>query len=74
MCLAVPAKVLSIDGVSAEVDMEGVKTTADVSIVPEVKAGDYVIVHAGLAIQIYDEDEAQETLKAIRDFASGTAE
>ena len=69
MCLAIPAKILKIDGTMATVDMDGNTTSTDVSMVPGAKVGDYVIIHAGLAIQIYDEREARESLEAFRQLA-----
>ncbi len=62
MCLAIPAKIMSLDGTKAQVDFgQGVLREVNVSLV-EAKVGDYVIVHAGYAIQIIEEKEAQETL------------
>lgn len=69
MCLAVPAKIVKLEDTLATLDMDGNTTQADVSLVPEVEVGDYVIVHAGLAIQKYDEQEALETLQLLRDLA-----
>lgn len=65
MCLAVPAEVKSIDGVIATVDFGGVTRTANISLV-DAKLGDFVIVHAGYAIQILDRDEAEKTLELFR--------
>jgi hydrogenase expression/formation protein HypC len=62
MCLAIPAKVISIDGVVAQADMMGNVTAADISLLEKVNVGDYIMVHAGFAIQKYDEDEARATL------------
>ncbi|MCD6242303.1 HypC/HybG/HupF family hydrogenase formation chaperone [Candidatus Bathyarchaeota archaeon] len=63
MCLAIPAKVIKVDGNLAKVDFgEGVLREVNVSLV-DVKAGDYVLVHAGYAIQVLSEEEAVETLK-----------
>ncbi len=70
MCLAVPAKIVSIEDGVAQCDIAGNMTAADVSLVPDAGVGDYVIVHAGLAIQKYDEEEALETLRALREYAS----
>ena len=67
MCLAVPAKVLRIHGEIADVDIEGALTTADLSVLPGIKVGDYVMVHAGLAIQKYEEAEALANLELIRE-------
>jgi hydrogenase expression/formation protein HypC len=66
MCLAIPAKVVRIQGAMADVEIEGTATVADISVLPDVKVGDYVMVHAGLAIQKYDEQEALENLELIR--------
>jgi len=63
MCLAIPGKVMSITGDKAQVDFgEGVLREVNVTLV-DAKKNDYVLVHAGYAIQIVDEEEAQETLK-----------
>lgn len=62
MCLAIPGKVVSIDDKIAEVDFGGVNRKVNLSMV-EVEVGDWVIVHAGFAIQTMDEEEALETLK-----------
>jgi hydrogenase expression/formation protein HypC len=62
MCLAIPARVVNVKNDKAEVDFgEGVLREANVTLV-KVKVGDYVLVHAGYAIQVLDEKEAQETL------------
>ena len=63
MCLAVPMKVLEIDGDSATVEMWGVRKTAELSLLEEVQVGDYVLLHAGFAIQVVNQNEARETLK-----------
>jgi hydrogenase expression/formation protein HypC len=62
MCLAIPGKVISVKNEKAEVDFgEGVLREVNVTLV-NAKTGDYVLVHAGYAIQVLDEKEAQETL------------
>jgi len=58
----VPGKVIEIKGRKAKIDYGGVIREADISLV-EVKEGDYVIVHAGFAIQVLNERDAKETLK-----------
>jgi len=65
MCLAVPAEVKSIDGHMATVDYGGVKRQTNISLV-EAKVGDFVIVHAGYAIQVMDREEAEKTLDLFR--------
>ena len=66
MCLAVPAEVKKIEGRMATVDYGGVTRTANISLV-DAKVGDYVIVHAGYAIQVMDKDEAEKTLDIFRE-------
>jgi hydrogenase expression/formation protein HypC len=62
MCLAIPAKIMNINGEKANVDFgQGVLREVNVSLV-EAKVGEYVLVHAGYAIQVIEEEEAKETL------------
>ncbi|HEX9261292.1 MAG TPA: HypC/HybG/HupF family hydrogenase formation chaperone [Candidatus Bathyarchaeia archaeon] len=62
MCLAIPARVMSVKGDKAQVDFgEGVLRDVNVTLV-DAKVGEYVLVHAGYAIQKMDEREARETL------------
>ncbi len=63
MCLAVPGRVVSIQGDDALIDFGGVTRKANISLV-EAEEEDYVIVHAGYAIQILDEEEAKKSLDA----------
>lgn len=67
MCLAVPAEVIQLDGSFAHVDFGGIRRRIGMALVPEAKCGDYVLVHAGMAIQVIDIDEAQQTLQLIRE-------
>jgi hydrogenase expression/formation protein HypC len=62
MCLAIPARVLSIDGIIVKADMMGNITSADISLLEKVNIGDFIMIHAGFAIQKYDEGEAKATL------------
>ncbi|MGE5509273.1 MAG: HypC/HybG/HupF family hydrogenase formation chaperone [Chitinophagales bacterium] len=71
MCLAVPAKVLSIDGTLARVEVEGNVREVGVRLVPDVKVGDFVLVHAGFAVEIVDEKAAEETLDIFRQLLGG---
>ena len=59
MCLAFPAKVLDIEGDLATVERSGVKRKASLMLLPETKIGDYVLIHAGFAMQVVDEHEVQ---------------
>ena len=65
MCLAVPVKIVSVNGDQAEVDIGGVGRTVNIALTPEVKVGDYVLLHTGYAISVLDEQEAQETLSLL---------
>ena len=62
MCVAIPALVKSIEGSLAEVEVGGVSRQVSLQLTPEAQEGDYVLVHAGFAIHIIDEQEARETL------------
>ncbi len=61
MCLAVTGKIIRKEGLTGVVDMSGIKVNTGFHLVPEAKVGDYVLLHAGFAIQIVDEQEALET-------------
>lgn len=61
MCLAVPAKIIEIKDLLAKVELSGVTKDVSLMLLPEAKVGDYVLVHAGFAMQIVDEKEAEET-------------
>jgi len=72
MCLAIPGKIISLDAKKqmAVVDYgSGTTRNANISLV-KVKLGDYVLVHAGFAIQVLDKNEAQETLALFREMLS----
>ena len=66
MCLAIPAKVIEIEGKLAEVEIEGVKRQADLHLVDDIKIGDYILLHAGFAIEKVSSDDAEETLRLLR--------
>ncbi|MCK4334085.1 HypC/HybG/HupF family hydrogenase formation chaperone [candidate division WOR-3 bacterium] len=67
MCIGIPAKVIEITGTSGKVDYQGVKREASFLMLPGVKAGDYVILHAGFAIKKLSEEDAKETLRLIQE-------
>ena len=69
MCLAIPARVKSINGVEAEVEVGGVSRKASIILTPEARVGDYVLLHTGYAISVVDESEARETLKIFKEMA-----
>ena len=72
MCLAVPGKIISIDNEIddifriARVSFDGVVKEVNLTMVPEAKLGDYVLVHVGSAISIVDEEEALFTLDILK--------
>ena len=69
MCLAIPAKVAKLEeGNLATVDILGVSREISVDLTPQAQVGDYVLVHAGFAIEVVDEQFAQETIDLIRQF------
>ena len=61
MCLAVPAKIVGIKDQLADVEIGGVRRQASLMLLPEAKLGDYVLVHAGFAMQVVTEKDADET-------------
>ncbi len=67
MCLAVPGRITARQDVSGMVDMGGVVREISLMLTPAAKVGDYVLVHAGFAIQIIDAEEAQKTLELFKE-------
>lgn len=67
MCLGVPMKVKKIKGSFAEVESGRLTRNINVQMLPHIKIGEYVIVHAGFAIQKVDPEKAKETLKLINE-------
>ena len=67
MCLAVPTKIVSIEGEEAEAEIGGVRRRISIALTPEARAGDYVLIHAGFAISVLDEQEARESLEIFRE-------
>ena len=67
MCLAIPAKVISVDETSARVSIEDVEYTASLLLLDNIKPGDFIMLHAGFAIQKVDPDEAAETLRLLNE-------
>jgi len=67
MCLGVPMQVKSIADDVAVCEIDGVKREASLMMVDGIEVGDYVLIHAGFAIEKIDEDEALLTLQALRD-------
>ncbi|MGA2221322.1 MAG: HypC/HybG/HupF family hydrogenase formation chaperone [Verrucomicrobiia bacterium] len=65
MCLAIPAKIVELNGTTATISVDGALREVNVSLVEEPRLGDYVLIHAGFAIHKWDESEVKE-LEAIR--------
>jgi hydrogenase expression/formation protein HypC len=65
MCLAVPVKIIFIDGDQAQVDIGGVGRRVSIALTPEARVGDYVLLHTGYALNVLNEEEAQETLSLL---------
>jgi len=74
MCLAVPMKVIEIEGPVARVEEAGVQREVRADLVEGLKVGDYVIVHAGIAIDRLDPEEAEETLRLFAEIFGGKPE
>jgi len=78
MCLAIPMKLLKIDGSRGTVELSGVRKEIMLTLTPDARIGDYVIIHAGYAIEILNEEEAQETLQLLHEISErsgdGTAD
>jgi len=67
MCLGVPMQVKTIDNEMAVCEIDGVQREASLMMIDDVAVGDYVLIHAGFAIEKIDEEEARLTLQALRD-------
>jgi hydrogenase expression/formation protein HypC len=70
MCLAIPSRIVEINNDMGIIDVDGVRREASLLLLENPGVGDYVIVHAGFAIQKIDEAEAQESLKVLREIAA----
>ena len=70
MCLAIPSKITKIENEMAVIDVDGVQRQASLLLMSDAQVGDYVIVHAGFAIQKIDEAAARETLKLLKEAAA----
>jgi hydrogenase expression/formation protein HypC len=70
MCLAVPTLIKSIEGTNALAEIGGVERTVSLTLAPEARVGDYVLIHTGFAISVVDADEAQETLRLLTELAA----
>ena len=74
MCLAIPGRITAIEKSVGRVEIGGVVREADLTLLPEARVGDYVLIHAGFAIQKYDEEEAKETLRLLKELTDAVSE
>ncbi len=65
MCLGIPMRIIGIKGDLAKVETGGLKRTVNIQLLPQARRGDYVIVHAGFAIEKLDKKRAKESLSLI---------
>jgi len=71
LCLAVPGRITAVEGSWATVDLAGNTRRIDVSLIEAPAVGDWVVVHAGFALEKLDEQAARETLDLVRELAGG---
>jgi len=69
MCIAIPSKIVRIENNTATIEMDGVLRDVSLLLLEDPRVGDYVLVHAGYAIQKMDEATARESLKILREAA-----
>ncbi len=67
MCLAIPSRITAIRGPMATIDVDGVRREVSLMLLEDAAVGDYVIVHAGFAIQKLEEEAAKESLELLRE-------
>jgi len=70
MCLAVPAKLIKIDGLRGKVEIGGVKCDVRLDLVEDMNLGDYLIIHAGFALEVLNPVEAQKRLDIFEELAA----
>ncbi len=70
MCLAIPALIKSIEDKEAEAEIGGIIRRISLWLTPEAKVGDYVLIHTGYAINVLDQEEAEETLRLFEEIAA----
>ena len=74
MCLAIPMRVVSIEGTRGTVELGGVEQPVNLSFTPDVAPGEYVIVHAGFALDRLDEADAARTIELLNELAAAQDE
>ncbi len=70
MCVALPMKLTSLEGQNGVAEQDGVMINVNTMLLPVAKVGDYVIVHAGFAIHLLDEEEARKSIELFREIAA----
>jgi hydrogenase expression/formation protein HypC len=70
MCLAIPVQIEEIEGSEATVVISEVRRKISIALTPEARVGHYVLIHAGYAIGVLDEEEARESLKLFEEMAA----
>ena len=71
MCLAVPGKIIRIDGSSCEIDIMGNRMLTDISLLKDAALGKYVLIHAGVAIAVISQEEAMDTIELLEEIVNG---
>ncbi len=74
MCLAIPMKLIERDEFEGTVELEGIRRRISLMLLPEAEPGDHVLVHAGYAIGVVDEDQARETLEILETYSGAMRE
>jgi len=69
MCLAIPARIVELEGDRAVVDAMGNRWNAKTTLLPQAKVGDLVLIHAGFALSLVDEEEAKKTWQLIAEIS-----
>jgi hydrogenase expression/formation protein HypC len=66
MCVAVPCRLLEAEGSEGRAEIGGAEVQVRLDLLPEARVGDYVLVHAGFALEVVDEEAARETLELLQ--------
>ena len=74
MCLAIPMRITAIDGKMATIELDGLSQRTSIMLLPSAEIGDYVLVHAGCAITVLSEEDAQDTLDLLAEIGAFQAE
>lgn len=74
MCLAVPARIVEINGEMAKIEVGGVLRVVSLMLVPDLQPGDYVITHAGFALHKVEEEDAQASIALLRELVEKVSE